>query len=149
MNLNELIKKYQKKISDDSILIEYELFFNNNYCSFAIDEYKKLNNIISKIKESDKNAKIYVCTYGVEFMDNGIHIYGDTLWIDTSINVDKIYDFFKTSKEIEPSDIVLLSDDETIDGVVTLVFMSDGMVEDYKSFIENVQLNKIKSLYWD
>ena len=155
MNLNELVSKYKEKISKDSILMEYEMFFDNiakNYCRFAIDKYKELeqlNDIILKIKENDKNAKIYVCTYGVDFKNNEIYIYGDTLWIDTIIDTNKIYDFFKSSKEIEPSDIVLLSDYETIDGTIALVFSSDDKVEDYKSFIKNIQLNKIKSLYWD
>ncbi|MDE6434661.1 MAG: hypothetical protein K2L07_10600 [Lachnospiraceae bacterium] len=153
MDLNELVSKYQKKISNDSLLIEYKLFFDNiakGYCRFAIDEcdeLEQLNDIILKIKEKDKNAQIYVCTYGVDYMDNGIHIYGDTLWIDTIIDIEKMYGFFKNSREIEPSDIALF--DEAIDGIVYLVISADGKVEDYKSFIENRQLDKIKSLYWD
>ena len=41
MNLIETLKRYQNKILDSGILIEYSLFFdkeNNDYCKFAIDE---------------------------------------------------------------------------------------------------------------
>lgn len=155
MNLIEVVKKYQGKILDDSILVEYDLFFDNilgKYCKFAIDEYQELeelNNVLSKIKESDKNAVIYVCTYGIDFTDNEIHIYGDTLWINTTIGLEKLYGFFENYRRVEPSDIVLLSEDETIDGTITLVFTTKGEVENYKSFIEKRQLSEIKSLYWD
>lgn len=155
MNFIEVVRKYQDKILDDGVLIEYNLFFNNlyeEYCRFSIDEHEeleKINDVILKIKESDKNAEIYVCTYGIDFMDDEIYIYGDTLWIDTIIDLEKIYTYFENSREVEPSDIVLLSEDEMIDGIVALVFTSNGNVEDYKSFIEKKELNKIKSLYWD
>ncbi|MBD5088428.1 MAG: hypothetical protein HDT30_06385 [Clostridiales bacterium] len=155
MNFIEVITKYQDKILDDGVLIEYNLFFSNlykKYCRFAIDEkeeIEKLNDVIKKIRESDKNAEIYVCTYGIDFMDDGIYIYADTLWINTTIDLEKIYTYFENYREVEPSDIVLLSEDEMIDGIMTLVFSSNGNVEDYKAFIQKKELNKIKSLYWD
>ncbi|MDE7424921.1 MAG: hypothetical protein K2N51_14740 [Lachnospiraceae bacterium] len=154
MNFIEEITEYQDKILDNGVLIEYNLFFDNvyeKYCRFAIDEYEeieKLNDVIKKIRESDKNAEIYVCTYGIDFMDNGMHIYADTLWINTTIDLEKIYTYFENYREVEPSDIVLLSEDEMIDGIMALVFLANGNVEDYKAFIQKKELNKIKSLYW-
>lgn len=44
---------------------------------------------------------------------------------------------------------MLLSEDETLDGIVSLVFLSDGTVQNYESFIQERELDQIKSLYWD
>jgi len=155
MDLIKLINEYQNKILDDSILIEYDLFFNNLFkenCKFVFDDNKRLkelNDVISEIKKMDKNAEIYVNTYEINFKNKEIFIYADTLWIDTVVKLNEIFNIFKSFSKIEPSDIVLLDIDETIDGTVALVFPLDGRIEDYESFIRNRMLSKIKSLYWD
>lgn len=155
MDLIEVINNHQSEILDNSILIEYDLFFNNlieKRCRFAIDdneELEELNNVILKIKRKDRDAEIFVNTYGIDFTDEEIHVYADTLWINTIIELEEIFDFFRNLKEIEPSDIVLLEENETIDGTIALVVAADDKVEDYKLFIEKRQLSKIKSLYWD
>lgn len=155
MNLIEVVSKYQDEIFDNGVLVEYGLFFNEvaeNHCKFAIDEYEELeelNNVILKLIAKDKNAEIYVSTYGIDFLEEKTHIYADSLWINTVIKVGEIYDFFRDSQKVEPTDIVLLAEDETIDGTVALVISAEGKAEDYRSFIEKRQLSKIKSLYWD
>ena len=155
MSLIEVVKKYQNKILDDGILVEYDLFFNEdaeNGCIFAIDEYdklKELDNVILKIRESDKDAEIYVNTYDIDFSKERIVIYADTIWINTVNTIEEIYSFFRNFREIEPADIVLLSEDETIDGPVALAVSTEYKVEDYESFIEKRKLSEIKSLYWD
>ena len=78
-----------------------------------------------------------------------IFIYADTLWIDTVVKLNEIFNIFRVFSKIEPSSIVSLDIDETIDGTVSLVFSLDGKIEDYESFIRNRRLSKIKSLYWD
>ena len=151
MDLIELINKYKNKIWDDSILIEYDLFFNNLFkenCKFVFDddkELKELNDVILKIKKIDKNAEIYVNTYGINFKNKKIFIYADTLWIDTVVKLNEIFNIFRVFSEIEPSSIVSLDIDET----VSLVFSLDGRIEDYELFIRNRRLSKVKSLYWD
>lgn len=155
MSLIETIKKHQKEIGNDNILIEYNLFFANvvkQDCKFVFDdctEIRELNDIILTIKGIDKNAEIYVNTYGISCLDNKIFIYADTLWINTIIETKEISELFKKNTNIEPSDIVLLDEDEIIDGVVALVVLADSKVESYKSFIKKRELDKIKSLYWD
>ena len=155
MDLIKLINKYKNKILDDSILIEYDLFFNNLFkenCKFVFDndkELKELNDVILEIKKIDKNAEIYVNTYGINFKNKRIFIYADTLWIDTVVKLNEIFNIFRVFSKIEPSSIVSLDIDETIDGTVSLVFSLDGKIEDYESFIRNRRLSKIKSLYWD
>ncbi|MCI8752134.1 MAG: hypothetical protein HFH66_12425 [Lachnospiraceae bacterium] len=155
MDLIKLINKYKNKILDDSILIEYDLFFNNLFkenCKFVFDndkELKELNDVILEIKKIDKNAEIYVNTYGINFKNKRIFIYADTLWIDTIVKLDEIFNIFRGFSKIEPSSIVSLDIDETIDGTISLVFSLDGSTEDYESFIRNRRLSKIKSLYWD
>ena len=147
MDLINLINKYKNEILDDSILIEYDLFFNNLFkenCKFVFDddkELKELNDVILKIKKIDKNAEIYVNTYGINFKNKKIFIYADTLWIDTVVKLNEIFNIFRVFSKIEPSSIVSLDIDETIDGTVSLVFSLDGKIEDYESFIRNRRLS--------
>ena len=155
MNLIEIVNKYQNEILDKSILGEYGLFFNEvaeNRCKFVIDELEELeelNCVIRKIVVEDKNAEIYVNTYGIDFEEENIYIYADSLWINTMLEVKEIYDFFEDFHKIEPTDIVSLVEDETIDGTVALVILANGIEENYRSFIKKRKLSKIKSLYWD
>ncbi|MFQ6999929.1 MAG: hypothetical protein ACLRRH_01025 [Clostridium sp.] len=155
MNLIEIVNKYQNEILDKSILAEYGLFFNEvaeNRCKFVIDELEELeelNCVIRKIVVEDKNAEIYVNTYGIDFEEENIYIYADSLWINTMLEVKEIYDFFEDFHKIEPTDIVSLVEDETIDGTVALVILANGIEENYRSFIKKRKLSKFKSLYWD
>ena len=153
MNIFDEISKYQ---GDNCTLVEYELFYDNIFkgcCRFAIDEQedlKKLNNSILKLKEIDKNAKIYVYTYGIDLIKDWKCIYGDILLIDTIMDIGELHDIFQDAKEVEPSDIVLLSEDETINQEeIAVVFLSEGTVEDYRSFIKKKQINDMKRLFWD
>ena len=142
MNLIEIVNKYQNEILDKSILVEYGLFFNEvaeNRCKFVIDELEELeelNCVIRKIVVEDKNAEIYVNTYGIDFEEENIYIYADSLWINTMLEVKEIYDFFEDFHKIEPTDIVSLVEDETIDGTVALVILANGIEENYRSFIK-------------
>ena len=76
MILAEIIEKYQKEIADESILIEYNLFFTNvvkQDCKFVLDdstEIRELDDILLTIKRIDRNAEIYVCTYGISYLNN-------------------------------------------------------------------------------
>lgn len=155
MSLAEIIEKYQKEIADESILIEYNLFFANvvkQDCKFVLDdstEIRELDDILLTIKRIDRNAEIYVSIYGISYLNNKIFIYADTLWINTIMEIKEISNLFKNNPNIEPSDIALWDEDETIDGAAALVVLEDGKVESYKSFIEKREPDKIKSLYWD
>ena len=72
MNWIDKVSKYQNVILNNGILVEYELFFSEvakNHCKFAIDEYEELeelNNVILMLRKKDKNAEIYVNTYGID-----------------------------------------------------------------------------------
>jgi len=155
MNLIELVKTYEREISDDSILVEYALYFKEvavNRCKFVIDVHEELQilkDVFLKLMAKDKNAEIYVNTYSMDFTEENTYIYADSLWIDTILDVEEIYNLFSDSRKVEPTDIILLEDDETVDGTISLVMMADGKVRDYKTFIKRKQLCKIKSLYWD
>lgn len=155
MNLLEVIGKYQDQISDNGILVEYNLFLKNiieKHCKFVIDDIvdlENLNNVILKIKERDIYSEVYVSTYGIDFTDTEILIYGDTLWINTLIGPEVISDYFNDFQAIKPSDIVSLDESETIDGTIALVISADNKVEGFQPFIEKKQLSRIKSLYWD
>lgn len=155
MNLIEIVKKYQDEVLEKGILINYSLFFhmnNKNYCRFVIDENEELdelNNVILRLVEKDRNAEIYVSTYSINFAEENTYIYADTLWINSVIDVEELYNFFKSSQNIEPSDVVPLVEDETIDGEIAFVVSAEDKLEDYRPFIKKRQLSMIKSLYWD
>lgn len=155
MDLIKIVNANQSKISGGGILIEYNLFFMNldkGLCRFAIDdneELKELNNAILEIIKKDVNVEIFVSTYGVNLKKEIMYIYGDTLWINTNIGIEELINLFRNYSKVEPSDIALLKEDETIDGIVESVVLADGEVEDYESFINRRQISKIKSLYWD
>lgn len=75
MSLVEIIKKHQKEIANDNILIEYNLFFANvakQDCKFVLDDS-------TEIKE----------------LDNKLFIYADTLWINTIIEIKEISHLLK------------------------------------------------------
>ncbi len=155
MDLIEMLKRYQNRILDCGILIEYSLFFNKenkDYCKFAIDEENELdelNNIILRLREKDITAEIYVNTYDINFTEENMFIYADTLWVNSILDVKEICSLFRCFQNVEPSDIMSLDEDETIDGEMALVVSTESIVEDYRLFIEKRQLNLIKSLYWD
>ncbi len=144
MNLIKLINKYKNKVVDKFLLVEYDLFFDNSvneYCKFVIDDYKelkKLNNIILKIKDIDKSSKIYVNTYELDFINEKIFIYTDTLWINTIINLEDILKLFKNTISIEPSNISLLIDkNKDIYEIPDIVILLDD-IEDYNIFSKRI-----------
>ncbi len=138
---------------NEGLLIEYGLFFENilkQHCTFVLDNDNSigiLNNVLLRIKESDKNAEIYVNTYGIDFIKENLYIYSDTLWINTVIGKEKIFGFFNGFPEAESSDILLLDEDEMADGAIPLVVLAGYKVESYKTFIGKQEFIKIKSLY--
>ncbi|MBD5136862.1 MAG: hypothetical protein HDT39_12995 [Lachnospiraceae bacterium] len=81
MNLIEIVRKYQNEILFNGILVEGGLFFNEvveNHYKFVIDDCKELvelNSVIKKLMTKDKNAEIYLNTYGIDFEEENIHIY--------------------------------------------------------------------------
>ncbi len=155
MSLVDVVKKYQNELSNKGILVEYSLFFDEStksQCKFVIDdceELEALNEIVQKLIKQDRNAEIYVNTYSINFDGKNTHIYADTLWINSIISLEELYSFFNHSKNIEPCDIVSLTNNEAVDGDIEIVVLSRDNVVDYKSFIEKKQLAMIKSLYWD
>lgn len=155
MNIFEKVNQYRDKIHNNSVLIEFDLYYNGifeQHCSFAIDEQEELeafNNVIKKLKEKDENAEVYVSTYGIDLANDWGCIYADALWIDTKLDIEELYDLFEHSREVEPSAIMLLTEDETISVETVMVFSSDGTVQDYMAFVKNRRLSNVKNLYWD
>lgn len=155
MDLINLINNHKMEILDKIFLIEYNLFFNESveqYCKFALDEnsqLKELHNIILYIKKIDKNSEFYLNTYNINFVDEKLFIYSDTLWINTTIEIDEISMIFDNFKGVQPSSIDLLIEDELLSQMVEFVISSNNKIEDYNLFIESRDLNKIKTLYWD
>ncbi len=155
MNLLEIVKEHQQEIIDKAILVEYGLYrkeLAKNHCKFVIDECEELealNDVILNLMAKDNNAEIYVNTYGIDFAKETPVIYADSLWIITEIEIEGVRDLFKFSPQIEPTDVVSVVENEAIDGIISLVVLGETKVKKYCSFISDVELSRVKSLYWD
>lgn len=155
MSLVDVVKKYQNKLLNKGILAEYGFFFDERvkkHCKFVIDDceaLEELHRVVLKLIEKDQNAEIYINTFSPVFANENTYIYADTLWIISTLDTEALYSLFKGHQNIEPSDIISLSENETIDGDIELAVWSDDQVRDYRSFIKTRPLDMIKSLYWD
>ncbi len=151
---------FSSMTQEDSLLIEFDRFLGDmsKICSFVLDdenELKELTHILSQIKEIDKNATTYVRTYGVDKReDDTFFIYGDNLWLDTTIGVDELSELFFRYDEVDnplrgivPCYISSL-EEESFDGLKYVLY-KDGRVEDFSRLIMGDNLKKFKSLYWD
>ena len=88
MSLTKIIREQQDRDLklNESILVEYNLYFEEiekKNCFFSVDDYeglKEINKVISQIRKEDKEAEIYVNTYGINFREEPIYIYMRTLY---------------------------------------------------------------------
>jgi len=154
MKIEEMINTIQVP-QTDYILIDYDLFFNDNigkYNKFAVDDLKdiqNLKNVLYKIQCKDINARLYVCSYSYETVDcNGNKsIYADCIWINTNMDIGFINKVFDEYKTICPSEIISLRETDDFSQEHIYLLKSDGMVLDIKK--HNFNLNDVVTLYWD
>ena len=158
MEIIEKLLEFQKRNNENCIfLLEYELFFNENlaqYCQFAIDEEDELTDlkdIIKRLKEDDNNMSIYVYIYIDEIMNSQgyINIYGDSLWMETKISLDKLKLNFAQKRNIEPSDIELVGKLDEYKESKIILLKNNGELVNLRKIFNNNEIESIKSLYWD
>ena len=159
MKLADMYRIAKEDISPgDYILIDYDLFFSDDifgmYTRFSIDEKEdieflrgRINNQLSRFKETT----LYICVYGDELVDNNgcKFIYGDSIWINSCIDIAFMKTMFDDHIGIQPSAVRILSDMDEINQKRIFCFKNNGTVVDL------VQSNVIQEFrntivfYWD
>lgn len=155
MNLLEMYYNAKHLISaDDSILIDYDLFFDDqreNCKGVVIDEEDELEEVlalVSKLKKQFSDSTVYVCAYG-EILSGINVIYADSLWIHTKENVNDLVSFFEELDLLEPEDIFPLSETEDYFQEKILLFQSTGDVVNLRDKVDESFMKDIKCVYWD
>lgn len=157
MKLSNLIKNVQIP-TDNYILIEYDLYFNEDlgkFNRFSIDDQKDIKIlmlVINELKRLDEAMDIYVLAYSYETIDykGNKSIYADCLWLNTTISVDVIDKMFEGYKGIQPSSISDLREMEEYNQEHFYLFNSIGNVIDLKSIQSSKhEFDNVKILYWD
>lgn len=122
-----------------SLILRPQRFFRLEGASFVLDTEKDielLKKAIKRIKEYDNTTEVYIVTYPQ--LTKRI-VYADNILVRTGMGTDAIRELFSTYKEIQPSSI-------------------DRMTEEEKDSAEWIDLNKesyyddcsnIYSIYWD
>ncbi|WP_077611727.1 hypothetical protein [Clostridium sp. Marseille-P2415] len=157
MKLSNLIKTVQVP-TDNYILIEYDLFFNEDlgrFNRFSIDDQKDIKIlmiIINELKRLDEAMDLYVLAYSYETIDykGNNSIYADCLWLNTTTSVDVIDKMFEGYKSIQPSSISDLKEMEEYNQEHFYLFKSTGDVIDLKNSQSSMhEFDNVKILYWD
>jgi len=140
------------------ILIDYCTFFDSanlgGYTRFAIDninEIELLKTIIDRLLTADKNAKLYVCVYGNELVDKGGEkfLYGDSIWINTYIDISFVNQLFDKYKMIQPTLVRNLSEAEEINQKPIICFSRSGDVIKITESNNTEKADRVIVLYWD
>lgn len=151
MDIIQRIQKYDDQTKEKGFLVQEDLFFDKTLqesCKFALDEpqaMQMLHNFLDKIKRMDKTAQVYVNTYPLYYEQEKPFLYADTLWIDTRISLEEIAQYFADCRWVEPSSI----DAVTFAEIEEIQFVFTEKVRECKSFFQNKNLKRIKSLYWN
>ncbi|WP_324822889.1 hypothetical protein [Sinanaerobacter sp. ZZT-01] len=157
MKLSNLIKEVQIP-TDHYILIEYDLFFNEDlgkFNKFSIDDpsdIKKLTLLINGLKTQDEAMKLYVLSYSYETVDykGNESIYADCLWLDTTTGIDAMDKMFEAYKSIQPSGMSHLKEMEEYNQEHFYLLNSMGAVIDLKrTHSAEHDFENVKILYWD
>jgi len=157
MKLSNLIKTVQVP-TDNYILIEYDLFFNEDFGRFnrfSIDDQKDIKIlmlIINELKRLDEAMDIYVLAYSYETIDykGNNSIYADCLWLNTTTSVEVIDKMFEGYKSIQPSSISDLKEMEEYNQEHFYLFKSNGDVIDLKNSQSSMyEFDNVNILYWD
>ena len=122
-----------------SLILEPQRFFSLEGASFVLDteeDIELLKNAIKKIKEYDNAAELYIVTYP-QFSKR--MVYADNILIRTSMGTDAIRDLFSSYKEIQPSLVDRMTEEER-DSAEWIDLNKESYYDDY--------LN-IYSIYWD
>lgn len=157
MDFTKGLKKIQMLNKDsDYILLDLDGFLciTDKFYRFSIDddqlEYLKyaLDNIINY----DDKAKLMVCAYKNELVDNEqkIFIYADSILISTKISKENIIDIFNEAlDEISPSDISTYDEISEIDKNEMVYISNNGTTKTMTEVLNEIEIKNSKIIYWD
>lgn len=138
------------------ILLDLEGFLckENKFMRFSIDdEYLEcLKKVFDDILKCDKDAKIVVCAYKDELVDNQQNkfIYADSIWISTNTSEEYLIDIFnEETAEISPSDISNYTETSEMIECEILFLDNSGNIKKVIEVFNETEIKNIKIIYWD
>lgn len=154
-DLNEIYEK------NEGLLIDYDVFFKQmcDICYFSIEgecQLTELKQIISNLKDKYSESKIFLYTYAIKKNDNTIFLYSDIMWIEThmkKIEFTNIFSKYDTPnnefRSMVPSEIFTINDDYFLTLEVDRVITNEDTIISFSDYLNNVDKNIVKLLYWD
>lgn len=158
MKLSVMMNNLKFRIPvEDYILVDYELFFNEElgkYNRFSIDDKEGIQDIkkvINEILNTDINAKVYICSYSYETTDykGERNIYADCIWLDTSIDIISVRQLFDGFTSVQPSSVTFLKEMDEYYQPHFYLFMNNGDIIDLRENIPSNNFDNVIILYWD
>lgn len=141
---------------DDIVLTDFDIFFNEHekeYNRFVLDDDEdksKLCRFIKVIRETDRNAQIYVCTYGQENIFNGKKtVYADQIWIDTIMTKARTESIMTQTDLPIPSDICVLSECNEIAYDKIYHIRRNSENKPVTDLLNKEKTGRFITLYWD
>ena len=141
---------YNEDIIGKCAIIEWEQYKKININSFVLDEetqIEQLEEVFLEIKKFDNSIKVFVSTYPIEKIENGIKMYSDMLWIKTKLECSQLQLLFTKYRQIEPSSIFDLTEEEK--GYADIYIDTEFQYRELTMVSNLFKLGKIKILYWD
>lgn len=141
---------YNEDVIGKCAIIEWEQYKKININSFVLDEetqIEQLEEVLFEIKKLDNSIKIFVSTYPIEKIENGIRMYSDMLWIKTKLECIQLQSLFAKYRQSEPSSIFDLTEEEK--GYVDIYIDTEFQCREFTIVSNLFKLGEIKILYWD
>ena len=139
-----------KNLIGKSVVFGWEWYKNCCLDSFVLDEENQINlleKVLCSIRQRDNECKLYVSTYPIEIKASGYSAYSEMIWITTKLSCDDLEKIFSKYREIEPSAILYLTDEEK--SSVDLYISDDNQYCDFEQVSDLFRENEVKILYWD
>lgn len=131
-------------------IIEWEQYKKISINSFVLDEetqIEQLEEVLLEIKKLDNSIKIFVSTYPIEKIENGIRMYSDMLWIKTKLECIQLESLFAKYRQSEPSSIFDLTEEEK--GYADIYIDTEFQYREFAMVSNLFKLDEIKILHWD
>ena len=138
---------YNEYIIGKCAIIDWEQYKKIDINSFVLDEkmqIEQLEEVLLEINKLDNNMMIYVSTYPIEKIENGIRMYSDMLWIKTKLSCVQLELLFSKYRQIEPSSIFNLTEEEK--GYVELYIDTEFQHKEFAKVSNLFRLDEIKIL---
>ncbi len=88
---------YNEYIIGKCAIMDWNQYKKIDINSFVLDEkmqIEQLEEALFEINKLDNNIMIYVSTYPIEKIENGIRMFSDMLWIKTKLSCTQLESLF-------------------------------------------------------